>query len=354
MSRFAKRLALVFLAAIPAFVGCAGQRASVGPEGDTRMRETGDLLFHTGFEKDTEIAMDDKGRFRFTGADQTLAAHSRWNAMAQDTDGKLRGGGLAYSVGDKTHREASIVADPADPANRVVRFWGVAAPEAKKFRIQTDFSSPGDNALKEFSCSVRLYVPEGMAALRDYPDAIDWLTVAEFWNDPAWTSHEETEHAFRVTVGIAKKAGEDQDLFFRISTDDFSFTGSGKGRKYKQIHLEVVEATQFSIPFDKWMTIEYYFRDGGYPEINGQPGGLFAMAVAPQGERRQVVCSLESTMHSPKNPAPKGVTFWAPIKLYTSRGVAEWMQSKGRGLELFYDDLEIWSAAAPPAARQDR
>ena len=336
------RLLVGAFASVAVFAGCAG--LTVGEDED--MRGRGELLFQSGFEEDVAIATGENGRARFVGADRSLEGHNSWDTIARDTKGKLRGGGFSYSAGERAHREATIVADPADPSNRVVRFWGIAAPGAPKFRIQTDMSSPSDDALKEYACSVRLYVPEAMAALRDYPKAINWLTVAEFWNDSAWTSHEETEHAFRVTVGIAKNAGVNQDLFFRISTDDFSHTGTGKGRKYKQIHLEVVKATQFAIPFGKWMTLDYGFRDGGYKAEGGRPGGLFTMAATPEGGRREVVCSLESIMHSPQNPAPKGVTYWAPMKMYTSKEVAAWMESKGRGLELFYDDLRVWDGAA--------
>ncbi|MDZ4198425.1 MAG: hypothetical protein U1E27_03975 [Kiritimatiellia bacterium] len=327
--------------------GCMGPGGRQRIHGEAGAAGQSELLFHTRFEKDTALVTDNTGHDRFTGTDHSLARNSGWDTLEQESGGKLRGGGVLYSTGERLHREATVVKDPTDLGNSVVRFRGIGSPESQKFRIQVDFSSPGHAALKEFTCSVKLYVPETLSALRDYPKAINWLTIAEFWNDPAWTSDEETEHAFRVTVGIGKDAGTGQDLYFRISTDDFSYTGTGANRKYKQIHIEVIRATHFIIPFDQWMTLHYYFRDGGYNASDGTPGGHFSMAVVPEGEESQEICSIDSTMHSPANLAPKGVTYWNPMKMYTSRTLAAWMQSQGKELELFFDDLAIWNGPVP-------
>ena len=133
---------------------------------------------------------------------------------------------------------------------------------------EADFSSTGGKGLKEFSYSVRLFVPESMSVLRDYPNAINWLTIAELWNDPAWTSNEDNEYALRVTVGIGKNAGVGEDLYFRISTDDFSHTRTGKNRKYRQIHLEIDRATHFPIPFGKWLRLWKKFAGMSMPGSN--------------------------------------------------------------------------------------
>jgi len=295
------------------------------------------LLFRSGFEADTAIETASATSDKLVGADRSVTGNNNWTTIAPDTNGRIHGGRLTYNPGDRTCRQAILAPDPTDPDNRVLRLRGVPSPESSNFRIQADFSSPVQQGLKEFSCSVRLYVPESMAALRNYPRAIDWLTVAEFWNDPAWTSREDTEHAFRVTVGIGKNAGAGEELYFRISTDDFSHTGTGANRNYKQIHLEVERATHFPIPFDTWITLEYYFRDGDQNE------GLFHMAATPEGGERQTICALHSIMHSPQNPDPKGVTYWAPIKMYTSATLAAWMKSQDRELELLFDDLAIWA-----------
>lgn len=335
------RLLVCFLPAVfllgAAGTGCAGVPHGAAPQDDNGPI----LLFRSGFGADSAVEPGSATSDKLVGPDHTVAGNRNWTTIAADTAGRLRGGKLTYHSGDWACRRATIVPDPTTPNNRVLRLWGVACPDSPKFRIQADFSSPVQQGLKEFSCSVRLYVPEAMATLRDYPRAIDWLTVAEFWNDPAWTSREDTEHAFRVTVGIGKNAGVGEDLYFRISTDDFSHTGTGADRKYKQIHLEVERARHFPIPFGQWITLEYHFRDGD------QDSGFFHMVAIPEGGERQEVCALRSTMHSPRNPDPKGVTYWAPIKLYTSMGLAAWMQTQGQELELLFDDLAIWTGRSP-------
>lgn len=326
---------------------CAiGTGCAVVPNGAAPQDHSGPvLLFRSGFEADTAIEQVSATSDKLVGADRSVAGNNNWTTIAPDTNGRIHGGKLNYNPGDWTCRQAIIAPDPTAPDNRVLRLRGVPSPESPKFRIQADFTSPVQQGFKEFSCSVRLNVPETMAALRDYPKAITWLTVAEFWNDSAWTSREDTEHAFRVTVGIGKDAGAGEELYFRISTDDFSHTGTGANRKYKQIHLEVERAAHFPIPFDTWLTLEYHFRDGDQNE------GLFRMAATPAGGERQEICTLHSIMHSPQNPDPKGVTYWAPIKMYTSATLAAWMQSQGRELELLFDDLAIWTG--PPPGRPE-
>ena len=96
--------------------------------------------------------------------------------------------------------------------------------------------------------------------------------------------------------------------------------------------------TQFTVPIGKWMTWELYYREGD------RNNGRLVFAVTPEGEERTVVFHINGWTHGPGNPNPTGLPQYHPLKLYTSKDVSNFVGGKGGSLDVYWDDLQLWTS----------
>ena len=150
-----------------------------------------------------------------------------------------------------------------------------------------------------------------------------WLTIAEFWNNEWWSAGE--EHGFRMSMGIGKDAGTVEHLFITLGSENAGFK-------------EVWNATNptVKVPICKWFTLEYYIKEGN------ADNGRFYLAITPDGEEKQVICDVHNFTHNTSDTNPDGITAYNPIKLYTSKELVSFMKSKGKTLQIYWDDLKLW------------
>lgn len=188
----------------------------------------GTLLFKTGFEGTSQVENHTTSQYdHFTGTDNSVTPSLDWLKFKRKQISEYLGGGqLYYEGGSPSIRLASVVTDPTNSSNKVLRFW-LKEPNVirssdnllYKSRIQMDIYGAA-KGIQDMYQKVRFYMPQSMAALKNYVKPTDsrvtnisWLTIAEFWNNMV---HSTFSYEYRLTVGIGKDAGANQPLYFHF------------------------------------------------------------------------------------------------------------------------------------------
>ena len=71
------------------------------------------------------------------------------------------------------------------------------------------------------------------------------------------------------------------------------------------------------------------------------------MTIQPQDEDKVVVFDVKKVTHNSQDKNPDGVTDFNPLKLYTSKGLIDYMRSKGKTLQIYWDDFKLWKNKRP-------
>jgi hypothetical protein len=294
-----------------------------------------ELVFQSGFEGTTEVVSDGGNDYgasfeRITGIDNTLTPKNNWDTdwMATLSGGKMQ---VQYTGGDATKRFARVITDPTKANNKVLHYWlndsWPADGGQLKSRIQTNLYGI-KTGYKEFYQSVRLYLTEDFNALRDYPGKITWCTLSEFWNNEWWVTNE--PYGFRITLGVGKPGSATEDLNFILNAENAGQTEVWNGNN-----------TTTKVPIGKWFTMDYYFKEGN------KDNGRFWMAITPDGQTTQVVFDVHNYTHMTTDPAPNGLTGFNPMKLYTGSYFVDYVKSKGKTLQIYWDDYKLWKNKRP-------
>ncbi len=289
----------------------------------------GELIFQSGFEPDSKVVARGSDA-DIVGVDHSMPDHNDWVADL-DENPAVGNFSLQYQGGDSTQRYAKIIPEPGNPQNHVLQFW-LNEPNVggKKGRIQANIYG-GKTGLKEFYQSERVFLPEDFNTVRTFPDKIHWFTIAEFWNNITWS--QSVPYRFRITLGIGKPVSEESDLYFILDAQDCELF-EDNSQKYTTIWAETNE--QVKVPIGKWFTLEYYYKEGD------KNNGRFYMTIQPEGEEKEVIFDVNRVTHNTQDPNPDGVTEFNPLKLYTSKQLIEYMKSKDKTLQIYWDDFKLW------------
>ncbi|MBA3706323.1 MAG: T9SS type A sorting domain-containing protein [Bacteroidetes bacterium] len=293
------------------------------------------LIFQSGFEGSTKVVMNpgtnDYGAplEHITGIDNTFSVKNNWT-----TDWAAVNGGnmqVQYTGGDSTKRFAKVIPEPGNTSNKVLQYWlndsWLASEGQYKSRIQTNLYGI-KGGYKDFYQSVRMFLTADFNQLKSYPNIINWLTISEFWNNEWWVTNE--PYGFRVTLGIGKPTSATSELNFILNAENAGQVEVWKGNN-----------TNIKVPIGKWFTMEYYFKEGN------KQTGQFWMAITPDGGSKQVVFDIHNFTHNTSDPAPNGLTGYNPMKLYTSNEVVAFVKSKGKTLQVYWDDFKLWKNKQP-------
>ncbi|MDI1250690.1 MAG: hypothetical protein PSV13_17645 [Lacunisphaera sp.] len=286
-----------------------------------------ELIFQSGFEGTTTIVPGDKTD-AITGSDPALLL-SDW--LMLQTDGMIGTVCVNYTGGTPNQRYAKVVPEPGKPTNRVLQFWlndfWRADGNQAKARVQVEFYGI-KGGFKEFYQSIRVYLSEDFNVLKTYPKAINWCTLAEFWNNEWWIEGE--RHGFRVTLGVGKPSAAGSELNFILNAEN-------PGQK----EVWAGNNPTIKVPVGQWFTLEYYFKEGD------RSTGRFWMAITPESGRPQVVFDIHNITYMNEDPAPNGVTGYNPMKLYTSQELVSHVKAQGKTLQVLWDDLKLWKNKRP-------
>jgi hypothetical protein len=243
---------------------------------------------------------------------------------------------LQYQGGTESQRYAKIIPEPGNPQNHVLLFWlNEPNVEGKKGRIQANIYG-GEKGLKEFYQSERIFLPADFYTVREFTDEIHWLTIAEFWNNITWSQN--VPFGFRITLGIGKPSKGVGNLYFILDGQDCRLFPDNS-QKYTTLWSEI--NPRVKVPVEKWFTLEYYYKEGD------SHNGRFWMAIHPEGGNKEVIFDITGVTHNSGDPAPDGVTDFNPLKLYTSKQLIDFMHSKGKTLQMYFDDFKLWKNKQP-------
>ncbi len=294
---------------------------------DTTTQST--LLINNGFEGTCAVtASSDPQTSNITGADTTLPSPNDWNKNYEQ--GPYIGDqNISYEGGNNSQRYAKVITDPNNAANRVLQFWigsaNVVDSNGNPYKARVQQNIMGNTDLREFTQTVKMQLPTDMAVIKDFPLSTKWLTIAEYWNNAGWTGE---PYPFRISVNIAKlSASAGAPLYLSVH-------GQVLDQKTNTF-VTVWESTneQFQVPFGKWMTLEYYVREGNAST------GRFYLAVTPENQPKQVVFDLANFTHHPDDPAPNGFAHIQQMKAYTSKNLIDYINSRGKTFQILWDDF---------------
>ncbi|MDR6562310.1 MULTISPECIES: hypothetical protein [unclassified Arcicella] len=291
----------------------------------------GELVFQSGFEGSTKVVQDlntnDYGApyEHIEGRDNTLTSKNDWS---NDWATILKGNSMQiqYTGGDATKRFAKVIPEPKNLANHVLQFWlddaWLASENQEKARIQANLYGI-KSGFKEYSQSVRVFLTDDFNVLKNYPQKISWLTISEFWNNEWWVKDE--KYGFRISLGIGKPTAQSSDLNFILNAENNG-----------QIEVWNANNTNVKVPIGKWFTMNYYIKEGN------KENGRFVISITPDGEQTQTVADVTNFTHNTTDLNPNGITGYNPLKLYTSKDVVHFVKSKGKTLQIYWDDFKLW------------
>lgn len=305
-----------------------------------------EALFHSGFAGTTRLAPPAGPYFHgprvqyedLRGVDSSVPLPHDWDQFGRHPNlGTFR---IYYEGGDASQRSARILADEQHPSKKILRFWigqpnvtieWSSGPEHKA-RVQAELY--GNSDLREVYQSVRLRLCPTLSVLTDYPARISWLTLMEYWNQPFW---DEPQHAFpfRISLGLEKPSADLGGPLY------FSAHAQTKIGEQTFNNLWHARDEAFPVRFGEWMTLEVYYKEGD------RQTGRFYAAVTPEGGARQVLFDVHDTTHHPDNPAPRGLTHFNPMKLYTSAKLVEFVTRRGAAMQIDWADFSLWQSRQP-------
>lgn len=239
-----------------------------------------------------------------------------------------------YEGGDENDRFARVVSEAARPSNLVMH---VAARTANvvdtegtptKARVQVNAYNTTAMRARELGVTVRLFLFDDVDLLRSMPEAFNWLTISEWWNNAGWTGQ---PYPFRISVNIVKPSPtvdtQHSPLYFSAKAQSLH-----KASNTWNTPLWERVNTQYRVPIGRWLTIDYFYREGK------ATSGRFRMAVTPDGGTRTIVFDVTGWTQHPSDPAPDGLTHLNPMKLYTSKAVVDHVRNSGGMLQMYWDD----------------
>ena len=292
----------------------------------------GSLMFQSNFELPCAIVPSSSITEKITGKDGLLGTNNDWDALMGNILSSQPY--FNYNGGDLSKRSASLVSDPMNPSNKVLRYnindsWADASG-AVKARVQYEFYGV-KSGLKEYYQSVRMFLPTDINLLRKYPNTINWLTIVEIWNNITWS--QTVPFGYRLTLGIGKLIPTEDDLHFIVDGQD-CILYPDNSQKYTTIWS--AKAGKVKIPVGQWFTMDYYFKEGNAKT------GRFYMTIEPDGGKKEVVFDITNFTHNTTDSNPDGVTQFNPMKMYTSKELIDYMKAQGKPLQILWDDFKLW------------
>ena len=319
----------IFLVLLPILLlltfGCKQEKNQEMPKAE--------LIFHSGFEPESEVIPRNSDA-DIIGTDHSFEDHNDW-VKDLDNHPDIGNFNLQYQGGDSTMRYAKIVSGPVNSNNQVLHFW-LDEPnvDGRKGRIQGNLYD--NKGWKEFYQSVRIFLHDDFNTVRTFPEKIHWLTIAEFWNNITWS--QSVPYGFRITLGIGKPVEDEGDLYFILDAQDCQLFEDGS-QEYTTLWSET--NNDVKVPVGRWFTLDYYYKEGD------ADNGRFYMSIQPEGGERKVIFDVNRITHNSEDPDPDGVTHFNPIKLYTSKELINYMGSKDKTLQIYWDDFKLWKNKRP-------
>lgn len=341
-----------------------------GPAGSAAPAE---LFFNTTFSfpsvggygiiENTEYGVpnpNQPNRAEVLGYDTAISGPNNWgsgdgkleNSFGTSTDNPgVRTGRFKfeYDTPDYAAASATIVNDPENSANKVLKFTlndGVVDGNPVYGRVQADLY--GNQNWREFFYTVRMYIPatslkklEELSGVFTGAPNYSWVTLAEFWNQTPWEPQDDVSNPSpsRVTFGLTKPSALPKTaLRFEIIVESNAGQNTPFIENWKRVNQTV------DVPYDTWFTLEFYLKEGGIGE------GLVYATITPDQKPKQLLFNYRASTRNTSTNASFGYANINPLKLYTSDTLIDFVKSQDGKFEVYFDDWKLWyGTMATPA-----
>lgn len=303
------------------------------------------LVFHAGFDGEVTLAGDDKS-MSLAGPDGSGDPDANWTRLAEHP----RVGFVIIGTKANPHQQPLISlapdpADPDDPERRVLRYFADRPNDnTSGIKTRVALNMMALDRVDRFCHRQRMYLGEDLAKLRERPERIDWLTLAEYWGQGNWDPS--FEYPFRITVNLCKDEGAGKPLYLRVHGQTLK-AHVPRDQHGRWTSIWEHEARDVEPPIGQWVTTEMFVRDGDAQT------GRFVMALTTAGTPRQTLFDVTDWTRHPEDPDDAGFHGVSPMKMYTSAALTDWLREAGGALSVCWDDFHFTTEAdglpdAPP------
>ncbi len=284
-----------------------------------------ELIFQTGFDG-SSIVDASSSNADIVGIDNNYTKLNDWESDL-DNHPQIGKFNFQFEDGNSTQRNVDIVSDPENYQNDVLRFW-IKEPHInnginkKKGRVQANIY--GNSCLKEVCYAVKMYIPEDFNHLKTMSEKINWLTIAEFWNNGHFRKDE--DYPFRVTLNIRKiETGTVDHLYFGAHGQ------TKEGSKWEEVWEHINESV--AVPIGEWIDLTIYLKEGD------ASNGRTYMSMTTQDSVSTTIFDIQNYTHHPDDVCPKGIRDFNPLKIYTSDNVINHVANNGGLFHVYWDDF---------------
>lgn len=233
--------------------------------------------------------------------------------------------------------------NPTHPGDRVLRFLAEKTNDRSssidKVRISGNVRTI---PAVSFENSVDVFLPSDWEVLRNYPDAIDWMTQQEYWCSASGAPRVGYPQ-FRMTIGMLKERGLNKELFYYLKCQDL-FTTVGPDGSLNERYVTLYEKDHridhvFPIPIGEWFNIKTIVESGDLHS------GHFKMIVTTEDGVEHIVfdeiCPTHATGYDVPNANEALYTSLSPLKLYTSGEILQFFKMSGKTLSIYYNNWKF-------------
>lgn len=290
-------------------------------------------IIRSGFEGTTQvIGTPNPQSDDIVGADPQFPKPNDWEADLE-THPTIGTVSIQYEGGTPDQRFVRVVDDPTKSGNHVLHFRinqaNVVAQAGEAYKARAQMNIYNNVGLKKIHQKMRMYIPKDIQTMKLYPKSTGWVTtLAEFWNNGPWTGQ---PYPFRISLNVAKpNAAVGAPLNFEVHGQVLDPVTNKFVNVWEQTNKRI------DLPVDQWVTVEYLVVEGRGDQ------GRFYMSITPDGKSTQLVFDIRNSTHHPDDPAPDGFAHYNPLKLYTSKAVIDFLVARGKSLQIYFDNFELW------------
>ena len=202
-----------------------------------------------------------------------------------------------------------------------VDFWG----NPLKGRVQNEFSVK--KGFRSFVNEVDVFFPTTMNEIKNFPDALSFFSLQEFWND----THGK-ESTFKITLRMTKSSGKGKDLFFLLTADDNYRIGRHR--------VVSIRDSSWSIPIGEWFSLRTEIVEG-----TGDLG-LVTISVRKNNDESWFVIFKESMQtksaaYINTGKESRGFRSLQPLKFYITKVLVEFFKKDNIPLEVYFTNWKF-------------
>lgn len=287
-----------------------------------------EIIIRSGFETNTVITEQNPNHLdNISGKDNTFL---RPNDFELDLDNRYDISHAYINYGPQTAgtRKAQLIMDPTDSNNTVIRYRiDQAHTEGNsgtpKGRIQQSIIFE-PYRYYELAHTIKLYLPETLNPLKDPHFEIphDWFNLMEYWANP-WNG----DNRYKITFDLYKNSTEPTTLRFAVG--GVKPVNGGNSPQWEYIN------TDYEVPLGQWIHLQLYYKQG----VDDQQNGRFIVNLIQENGDLINLFDITEQMHNEEEYNPDGLSFFNPMKLYTSAETIYYINGRDGKVEVFWDDF---------------